>query len=66
FSIEANGAKMRAIRSALERLSKSNAHVFGAILTKLDGRNSQYGYGYAYGYGYGNDQSKKSDEIDDL
>ena len=34
------------------RLRSANARMLGAIVTKLDQRNSAYGYGYGYGYGY--------------
>jgi capsular exopolysaccharide synthesis family protein len=52
FTIEANGAKMRAVSLALGRLRAVKAHIFGAIVTKVDERNSSYGYGSLYGYGY--------------
>ena len=29
------------------------AHILGAVLTKLDSKNSGYGYGYGYTYRYG-------------
>lgn len=53
YTIEANGPKVRAIRSALQRLRSARANIFGAIVTKLDQRNASYGYGDGYGYGYG-------------
>lgn len=52
FAIEANRAKMRAIALALGRLRTVKAHIFGAIVTKVDDRNASYGYGSMYGYGY--------------
>lgn len=50
--IEANKHRLRAIENSLRRLQNANANVLGAIVTKLDERNSSYGYGYGYGYGY--------------
>ena len=43
--IEANKLRLRAIESSLKRLRSANAHMLGAIVTKLDERNSAYGYG---------------------
>jgi len=51
--IEANKHKMRGIQSAVQRLAAANAFMLGAIVTKLDERNADYGYGHGYGYGYG-------------
>ena len=51
YTIEANGAKMRSVQTALRRIEAANATVFGAIVTKLDSRNAEYGYGYSYSYG---------------
>ena len=51
YAIEANGAKLRAIQGALDRLQGSNGHIFGAIVTKFESRDRGYGYGYGYGYG---------------
>ncbi|UIP07368.1 polysaccharide biosynthesis tyrosine autokinase [Erythrobacter sp. SDW2] len=53
FTIEANGSRLRAIETAIQRLRDANANVFGAIVTKVDNRNSSYGYGYGDKYGYG-------------
>jgi len=50
--ILANGAKLRAIRSGIQRIRAANTPIFGAIVTRIDNRNSSYGYGYGYGYGY--------------
>jgi len=52
FTVEANSTKLRTIESAMARLRAANATIFGAIITKLDSRNSTYGYGEGYGYGY--------------
>jgi succinoglycan biosynthesis transport protein ExoP len=51
--MEANAGRLRAIAGALERLEASGATLAGALVTKLDERNSSYGYGYGYGYGHG-------------
>ncbi|MEO9470549.1 polysaccharide biosynthesis tyrosine autokinase [Parasphingorhabdus sp.] len=51
YTIEANGAKMRSVQTALQRIEAANVTVFGAIVTKLDSRNAEYGYGYSYSYG---------------
>ena len=53
YVLESNGLKTRAIETALNRLRSANANIFGAIVTKLDARNTSYGYGDGYGYGYG-------------
>ena len=53
FVIEAERTPVRAIRHGLERLRLVNAHVLGAIVTKIDYRSHRLGYGYSYGYGYG-------------
>jgi succinoglycan biosynthesis transport protein ExoP len=50
--MEANAGRLRAIAGALERLETSGATLAGALVTKLDERNSSYGYGYGYGYGH--------------
>ncbi len=53
YTIEANGAKIKGIESALQRLQMARATIFGAILSKHDNKNAQYGYGYGYEYEYG-------------
>jgi polysaccharide biosynthesis transport protein len=53
FVVEAEGVAMRGIKASLDRLHSVQAHIFGAILTKLKNRNIGYGYGYGYGYRYG-------------
>ena len=52
LAVEANRYKLRAVGNAIARLQAANAHLLGAVVTKLDERNSAYGYGYGYGYGY--------------
>lgn len=50
--IEAEKTAIKDIRHSLERLRLVNAHVLGAIVTKVVYRR-HYGYNYGYGYGYG-------------
>lgn len=52
YTVEANRAKIRSIRIAIDRLRASHANIFGALITKVDMRNNSYGYGDEYGYGY--------------
>lgn len=56
FVVEADGVPIRGIKTSLARLQAVHAHVFGAVLTKLQPRMSSYGYGYGYSYGYGSDE----------
>jgi capsular exopolysaccharide synthesis family protein len=44
FVIEAGGAGIRTLRSAIERLHQGDAHVAGAIFTKLGDPNADYRY----------------------
>lgn len=53
YVIQTKRVKMRGIEQALGRLRSSNAHIFGAIVTRLDDNALEYGYGYGYGYGKG-------------
>ena len=48
FVIQAGESSIRTICSSLQRLNMVNAHIFGAILTKLNRRDVDYGYGYNY------------------
>ena len=59
FVIEAEGVPIRGIKSALSRLQAVQAHIFGAVLTKVAQRHSGYGYGYGYGYSYGQGEDEK-------
>lgn len=49
--VETKGVAVRAIRSSIERLRMAHGNIFGAVLTKVQYRDS-YGYGLGYGYGY--------------
>jgi succinoglycan biosynthesis transport protein ExoP len=61
FVVEARGVAVRGVRNSLERLRAVNAHILGAILTKLPQSDAAYGYGYGYGYGYS--YGEPSDEM---
>ena len=52
FVAEAGRVSVRGLNSALERMNAASAPIVGAILTKLDQKNSLYGYGYSYSYTY--------------
>jgi succinoglycan biosynthesis transport protein ExoP len=54
FVIQAGESSIRTIRASLRRLLMVNAHIFGAVLTKLSRRDVDYGYGYGYA-AYGED-----------
>ena len=49
--IQAEGAAIRIIRAALQRLLISQTRVLGAVVTKVN--FGRFGYGYSYDYGYG-------------
>lgn len=51
FVIESEGVALRGVKASLGRLQSVQAHIFGAVLTKLQLRQAGYGYGYGYGYG---------------
>jgi capsular exopolysaccharide synthesis family protein len=53
FVVESGRTRSTQARQALARLSGVRAHMLGAVLTKLNVRNSGYGYGYGYNYQYG-------------
>ena len=53
FVIEAGRTRSSQAKHAIDRLMSVRAHILGAILTKLDSKNSGYGYGYGYNYRYG-------------
>ncbi len=62
FAIEANGPKLAAINSAIDRVRSVNGNIFGAIVTKVTSHNSPYGYGYGSHYGYGYDRQRDSEK----
>lgn len=57
FAVESHGIRSSMVKTALMRLSSTNARVLGGVLTKFEARKAHYGYGYEYGYGYGYGQS---------
>ncbi|MFB0612665.1 GumC family protein [Aurantiacibacter poecillastricola] len=52
FAMQANETSVYAIRNALARLRQPGVNIIGALVTKVDQRNDEYGYGGEYGYGY--------------
>ena len=53
YVIEAEGVSVRGLRTSLDRLRASHAHIYGAVLTKLKQKHASYGYGYGYSTRYG-------------
>lgn len=53
FVVETGQVSVRGLRSALDRLRTGGAPLLGAVLTKFDETNAEYGYGYSYQYAYG-------------
>ena len=58
YAMQANETSIYAIRNALNRLRQPGVHVLGALVTKVDQRNDEYGYGSEYGYGYSYESSQ--------
>ncbi|WP_433911483.1 GumC family protein [Sphingomonas yabuuchiae] len=56
YAIESHGIRSSLVKTALQRLIASNAHILGGVLTKFEARKAHYGYGYEYGYGYGREK----------
>ncbi|MCB2067842.1 MAG: polysaccharide biosynthesis tyrosine autokinase [Erythrobacter sp.] len=52
YAMQANETSIYAIRNALARLRQPGVQIIGALVTKVDHRNDEYGYGSEYGYGY--------------
>jgi len=55
FVVQAEGAAVRIIRAALQRLFISHNRVLGAVVTKVNFGRFGYGYSYNYEYGRGDD-----------
>lgn len=55
YAVESHGIRSSMVRTALARLTATNARVIGGVLTKFEPRKGSSGYGYDYGYGYGRD-----------
>jgi capsular exopolysaccharide synthesis family protein len=56
YVVEAGRNRPAAIRTAIQRLSNSNALLYGVVMTKIGARASGYDYAYAsYHYDYGSE-----------
>lgn len=62
YVVQSAGPAVRTVRAALGRLGIVDAHIFGAILTKLESKSGSYGYGYGYGHGYGETPAGKTEK----
>lgn len=51
YAVESHGIRSTQVKTALNRLTAANAHIFGSVLTKFEASKSYYGYDYGYGYG---------------
>lgn len=58
YAMQANETSIYAMRNALQRLRQPGVHIIGALVTKVDQRNDEYGYGSEYGYGYAYEPSE--------
>jgi succinoglycan biosynthesis transport protein ExoP len=58
YAVESHGIRSSLVKTALARLTSTNAHIVGGVLTKFEARKAHYGYGYDYGYGYGRENAK--------
>lgn len=59
YVIETGAVPLRGIKASVGRLEMADAHVFGAIVTKLK-KQAGYDYGYGYGYGYGDNLDRSA------
>ena len=60
--VQAEGAAIRIIQAALQRLLISQSRVLGAVVTKVNFGRLGYGYSYDYGYGRNNEDMKLAAE----
>ncbi len=60
YAVESHGIRSSLVKTALARLTSTNAHIVGGVLTKFEARKAHYGYGYDYGYGYGREKEKSA------
>jgi succinoglycan biosynthesis transport protein ExoP len=60
YAVESHGIRSSLVKTALARLTSTNAHIVGGVLTKFEARKAHYGYGYDYGYGYGRENAKSA------
>lgn len=58
FAVESHGIRSTQVKTAINRLTSANAHIFGSVLTKFESRKSHYGYDYGYGYGRDTDEGR--------
>ncbi|WP_158586815.1 GumC family protein [Aurantiacibacter zhengii] len=58
YVMQANETSVYAIRNALARLRQPGVDIIGALVTRVDHRNDEYGYGTEYGYGYSYESSE--------
>jgi len=53
YIVEPDGAPVRGIRSAIDRMRMLGGVIVGVIVTKIDPNKNSYGYSYGYNYNYG-------------
>jgi len=56
--IAADRARTNQIRASLGRLRDSDAHLVGALLTRVEKSGDEYGYNYNYSYSNDRETSK--------
>jgi polysaccharide biosynthesis transport protein len=56
YAVESHRMRVSTVKTAINRLLSTNAHLLGAVLTMFENRKSNYGYNYAYTYSYGRDE----------
>lgn len=59
FVVQAHSSQKGMAQVALNRLHNANVPVLGAVLTKFDHRQADYGYSFNYAYTYGADAPSK-------
>jgi capsular exopolysaccharide synthesis family protein len=60
FVVNSETTRRREIDGAVKRLNQANAHLLGAVLSKVGRAGKGYGYGYSYDYMYS--YGRKGDE----
>jgi polysaccharide biosynthesis transport protein len=53
YVVESHGIRSTTVKTALNRLASTSAHILGGVLTKFEAKKGSASYGYAYDYGYG-------------
>jgi capsular exopolysaccharide synthesis family protein len=56
FVVQAHSSQKSMAQVAINRLKAAHVTVLGAVLTKFDHRQADYGYSYNYGYSYGDEK----------